>query len=276
MSGGHEVATVEVNGGRLEYELAGAGPAVAFLHPGLWDRRAWDDQFDVFAERHRVVRHDARGYGRSSRPEPGRPYSHVEDLGAVLDAAGIDRAALVGCSMGGGTALHFALVHPDRVTALVLVASGFDGFEGTPEEEERWNAEWSGLESEIAAATEAGELERAQDLRLRLWAPLGTDDPRGRRIREIAFDNLHEIEMDEGGARGIDPPAIDRLEEVSAPTLVLPADHDPPWLPRMAEVLADRIPAARLVRIRDVDHVVNMRKPEEFSRVVLDFLAEVL
>jgi pimeloyl-ACP methyl ester carboxylesterase len=114
MSDGHEVATVEVNGGRLEYELAGAGPAVAFLHPGLWDRRAWDDQFDVFAERHRVVRHDARGYGRSSRPEPGRPYSHVEDLGAVLDAAGIDRAALVGCSMGGGTALHFALVHPDR------------------------------------------------------------------------------------------------------------------------------------------------------------------
>jgi 3-oxoadipate enol-lactonase len=271
-----EVATVEVNGGRLEYELAGAGRAVAFLHPGLWDRRTWDDQVDVFAERYRVVRHDARGYGRSSRPEPGRPYSHVEDLEAVLDSAGIERAALVGCSMGGETALGFALTYPDRVSALVLVASGFDGFEGTPEEEARWTADWSALDAEIAAAIESGELERAQDRRLQLWAPLGTDDPRGRRIREIAFDNLHEITMDERGARGIEPPASERLEEVSAPTLVLPADHDPPWHPRMAEVLAERIPDARLVRIPDVDHVVNVRKPGEFNGVVLDFLAEVL
>lgn len=268
---------VEVNGGTLEYDVAGEGPAaVVFEHPGLWDRRAWDDQFDVFAPSYRVVRFDARGYGRSSRPEPGRPYSHVDDLAAVMDAAGVDRAALVGCSMGGGTALNFALTHPDRVAALVLAASGLDDFEGTPEEEERWDAEWSDLEGQIAAARESGELERAQDLRLRMWAPLGTDDPRGRRIRDIAFDNLHEITMDESGAQGIEPGAIERLEEVSAPTLVLPADHDPPWHLRMAEVLASRIPSARLVRIADSDHVVNMRQPAEFNRVVLEFLGEVL
>lgn len=271
-----EITQVDVHGGRLEAEIAGEGPAVVFLHPGLWDRRAWDEQFDAFAATFRVLRYDARGYGRSSRPESGVPYSHVEDLAAVMDAAEVGRAALVGCSMGGGTALNFALTHPERVSALVLVASGFDGFEGTPEEEERWTEDWSDLEEEIATATRAGELERAQDLRLRLWAPLGTGDPRGRRIREIAFDNLHEITMDESGARGIEPGAIERLEEVSAPTLVLPADRDPPWLPRMAEVLASRIPNARLVRIPDVDHVVNMRKPAEFNRVVLDFLAEAL
>lgn len=271
-----ETASVDDEGGSLEYEVAGTGPAVVFLHPGLWDRRAWDEQFDAFAGTYRVVRYDARGYGRSSRPEPGVAYSHVEDLAAVMDAAAVDRAALVGCSMGGGTALNFALTYPDRVSALVLVASGFDGFEGTPEEEERWTADWSGLEEEIANAIEAGELERAQDLRLRLWVPLGTDDPRGRRIREIAFDNLHVITMDESGAQGIEPRAVERLEEVSAPTLVLPADHDPPWEPRMAEVLASRIPDARLVRIPDVDHVVNMRKPEAFNRAVLDFLAEAL
>jgi 3-oxoadipate enol-lactonase len=275
MSGAREIGTVEVDGGRLEYEVAGAGPAVAFLHPGLWDRRTWDDQFDVFAERFRVLRHDARGYGRSSRPVPGASYSHVEDLSAVLDAAEVDRVALVGCSMGGMTALDFALTHRARVWALVLVASGFDGFEGTPEEEARWTADWSALDEEIRAAVDAGDLERAQDARLRLWAPLGTDDPQGRRIRQIAFDNLHEITMDESGARGIEPRAIERLEDVAAPTLVLPADHDPPWEPRMAEVLAERIPNARLERIPDVDHVVNVRKPAEFNRVVLEFLADV-
>ncbi len=266
---------VEVNGGRLEFDVAGDGPAVAFLHPGLWDRRTWDEQFGGFSRLYRVVRLDARGYGRSSRPEPGRPYSHVDDLAAVLDAAGVDRAALVGCSMGGTTALDFALVHPDRVWALVLVASGFAGFEGTPEEEARWEADWSALDRDIEAAIAAGKLERAQDLRLTMWAPLGTEDAAGRRIREIAFDNLHELTMDESGARGIDPEAGRRLEDVAAPTLVLPAEHDPPWHARMAEELAARIPNARLVRIPGTDHVLNVRRAAEFDDAVLAFLGEV-
>ncbi|MEX2204105.1 MAG: alpha/beta fold hydrolase [Actinomycetota bacterium] len=97
-----DTGDVEINGGRLEFDVAGDGPPVVFLHPGLWDRRTWDDQFGLFSKTYRVVRYDARGYGRSSRPEPGYPYSHVEDLAAVMDAAPVDRAALVGCSMGGG------------------------------------------------------------------------------------------------------------------------------------------------------------------------------
>jgi pimeloyl-ACP methyl ester carboxylesterase len=266
---------VEVDGGRLEFDVAGDGPAVALLHPGLWDRRTWDAQVGIFAREYLVVRFDARGYGRSSRLEPGRQFSRVDDLAAVLDAAGVERAALVGCSMGGNTALDFALVYPDRVWALVLVSSGFDGFEGTAEEEARWDAEWAGLDRDIRAAIEAGELERAQELRLTMWAPLGTDDPRGRRIRDLAFDNLHELTMDESGARAIDPPAGTRLEEVAAPTLVLPAEHDPPWQRRMAEELAARIPNARLVRIPGTDHVANVRRSAEFDDAVLAFLAEV-
>lgn len=271
-----ETAVVAVNGGRLEYDAAGEGPAMVLLHPGLWDRRTWDDQFGIFAKTYRVVRYDARGYGRSSRPEPGRPYSHVEDLLALLDANRIDRVALVGCSMGGGIELDFTLAHPERVSALVLAAPGLSGFEGTPEEEAEWQSEWGELDREIEEAIAAGELERAQDLRLRIWAPLGTEDDAGRRIREIAFDNLHEITMDESAAVTLDPPAIERLEEIAVPALVLPADRDPPWHVRICEVVAARIPGARLVRIPDTDHVVNMRKPAEFNRVVLEFLGEVI
>lgn len=271
-----ETGIVEVNGGRLEFDVAGQGPPIVLLHPGLWDRRTWDDQFGLFAKTHRVVRLDARGYGRSSRPEPGHPYSDVDDLAAVMDAAGVARAALVGCSMGGGTAIDFALAHPERVAALVLAAPGLAGFDGTPDEEAAWQVEWGELDRAIDEAIAAGELERAEDLRLRIWAPLGTDDAAGRRIREIAFDNLHEITMDESGATTLDPPAIERLEDIEAPTLVLPAEHDPPWHGRICEVLAARIPHARMVRITGTDHVVNMRQPAEFNRVVLEFLGEVL
>jgi len=265
---------VEADGARLYVEEAGQGPAVVFLHPGLWDSRTWDDQFGSFSEWYHVVRFDARGFGRSSRREDGAVYSLVGDLLAVLDAAEIERAALVGCSMGGGTALDCALVAPDRVAALVLAASALGGFEdGTPEEE-AWFAERMGP---VRVAIEEGDLERAQDLRVRtMWALLGTDDARGARIRQIALDNRDEIVQDESGEVEVEPPAFERLEEILAPTLVLPADHDPPWTPRVSRMLADRIPNARLVQIPDVDHVVNMRNPAEFDAAVLTFLGEVL
>ena len=265
---------VDVEDGRLWFETAGDGPSVVFLHPGLWDSRTWDDQFGVFSETYRVVRYDARGFGRSSRREDGAAYSLVGDLLAVLDATATERAALVGCSMGGGTALDCALAAPDRVAALVLATSALGGFEdGTPQEE-AWSAEKMAL---VRAAIQAGDLERAQDLRVRtMWALLGTDDERGARIRQIALDNRDEIAQDESGEVELEPPAFVRLEEIRAPTLVLPADHDPPWTPRVSRMLADRIPDARLVQIPDVDHVVNMRKPDEFNAVVLGFLHEVL
>ncbi len=265
--------TVDLDGGTLSYETAGEGPPVVLIHPGLWDRRTWDDQFGVFANEHLVVRYDVRGYGRSSRPEPGRPYSHVRDLAAVMDAVGMDRAALVGCSMGGASAIDFALVHPERTTALVLASPGITGgLEATPEEE----AWWEEREAPIEAATLAGKLERAQELRLTIWAPLGTDDDAGRRIRDIAFDNIHEFTMDESGAERLDPPAIERLGEIAAPTLVIHAARDVPDQARLTDLLASRIPGARKVVIEDADHVVNMRKPAEFNQIVLAFLGGVV
>jgi len=123
---------------------------------------------------------------------------------------------------------------------------------------------------------EAGDMERAERARLRIWAPLGTENEAGRRITEIAFDNIHEMTMDESARRDISPPAIERLEQIKAPTLVLPADKDPLVLRRLSAILADRIPDARLVQIPETDHVVNMRRPAEFNRIVLGFLGEVL
>jgi pimeloyl-ACP methyl ester carboxylesterase len=268
---------VEVEAGRLYVEEAGSGDAVVFLHPGLWDSRTWDPQFASFAERYRVLRLDARGYGRSSRPAPGVPYSHARDLLAVFDDAGIERAALVGCSMGGSTAIDFTLVHPDRVTALVLAAAGPSGFEGTPEQEAAWEEWWTARDAPVDAAVDAGDLERAQDLRLStMWAQLGTDDEGGKKIRDIAFDNLHELTMDESAQVRLDPPAFERLGEIAVPTLVLPADHDPPEMEPIAVAVAERIPNATLVRIPDTDHVINLRRPDEFDRVVLGFLADAL
>jgi pimeloyl-ACP methyl ester carboxylesterase len=267
-----ESGFVDVDGGRLWYEVGGDGPAVVLVHAGLWDSRAWDAQYEAFSERYRVLRYDVRGYGRSSRPEPGVPYSHVRDLAAVLDGAGIGRAALVGNSLGGGIVLDFALTHPARTAALVLVASALGGMEDTPEDEAWWEARWPPLRD----AVEAGDLERARRLQMEFWAPVGIDDEIGRRIFEISLDNAHELTMDESGAEQLDPPAIARLAEISAPTLILPADRDPPFMARANAILATEIPTARAVHLPNVDHVIAMRAPEAFNEAVLAFLDEVV
>lgn len=267
-----EGGLAEVDGGTLAWEAAGEGPGVVLLHPGLWDSRVWDEQVGVFSRTYRVLRYDVRGYGRSSRPEPGRPYSHADDLAAVMDAAGLDRAALVGNSMGGRIAIDSALTHPERVTALVLAATSVAGFEETKEEQERYED----LEHEIERAAEAGDAERAMELELSVWATaLGTEDLAGARIRQIAFDNLHVITMDESGAARLDD-AFARLPEIRVPTLVLTADHDPPVFGRLGSEVAERIPNARLVELAACDHVMPLRRPGAFNSVVLGFLGEVL
>jgi 3-oxoadipate enol-lactonase len=258
------------DGGHLHFEIAGKGPAVTLIHPGLWDMRTWDREFPRLVDAgYRVLRYDVRGYGKSSRPEPGTTYSHARDLDALLEAVEVTQTAVVGCSMGGGIGLDYALEHPAKVWALVPVATGLGGFEAT-EEEEEW---WAQRDGPIEAAIEAGDLERAQELRLEIWAPLGTSDARGAKIRQIAFDNIHEIVMDESGEEQLDPPAAHRLTEIDVPTLILEAEQDPPDMRRLAEFLVREIIGSRKVVVEGADHVVNMRQPERFEELVLDFLA---
>jgi pimeloyl-ACP methyl ester carboxylesterase len=257
------------DGGHLRYDERGEGTAVVLLHPGLWDRRTWDPQMETFpAAGFRTIRYDARGYGESSRLT-GEPYSHARDLLALLDALDVPLAALVGCSMGGGTEIDFVLEHPERVWALVPVAAGLGGFEALQEEDD-W---WEEASAPIDAAIQAGEIERAEELRLRIWAPLGTDDEAGSAIRRIAFDNIHEVTMDESAAEELDPPAAHRLGEIDVPTLVIEAEHDPPFARRISDIIARGILGARKVVI-DADHVVNLRNPEAFDAAVIPFLVE--
>ena len=259
------------DGARLAYDDVGAGSPVVFLHPGLWDRRTWDDQMASFpAAGFRSIRYDQRGFGASSRLA-GEPYSNVRDLVALLDALGLAQVALVGCSMGGAIAIDTTLEHPDRVWALVAAASALGGAESLPEED-AWYAD---IVAPIDEAIEAGELERARLLELELlWAPLGIDDGAGRRIRDIAFDNLHELTMDESLAEQLDPPASHRLHEIDLPTLVVKADHDPPDMRRLSDLIAAGVVDAREVLIEDADHVVNVRQPQRFDAAVIPFLQD--
>jgi len=118
----------------LHHEVAGEGPAVVFVHAGICDSGMWDHQWQSLASGRRLLRYDMRGYGRS--PLPPEPYSSARDLLDVMDAAGIERAALVAVSLGGRVALEVALVEPARVSGLVVVGSGLPGHDWSPQARE--------------------------------------------------------------------------------------------------------------------------------------------
>jgi pimeloyl-ACP methyl ester carboxylesterase len=116
-----ETGMAEVNGARIYYEVAGEGEPLVLVHAGIADSRMWEGQLPAFADRYRVIRHDMRGFGMTAMVEG--PFSHHEDLRALLDSLDVERAHLVGCSMGGGAVLDFALEYPQSIGNLVLVGS---------------------------------------------------------------------------------------------------------------------------------------------------------
>ena len=231
----------------------------------------WDPQFTAFAREHRVIRYDARGFGRSERPDA--EYAFWEDLRAVLDALTVERASLVGLSLGGRTALDFVLAYPERVTSLVLVNPGISGYQ------------FSGLDrylSDLRTASERDDVAAFVDIQLRMWVDgpereASDVDPRFREtMRRITAE-----QAERNRARGNSPSfrelnAVARLSEIRTPTLIVEAALDQPDIHAICALLEREVPGARRVVIDGAAHLVNLERPAEFGAAVLPFLASVV
>lgn len=262
----------------LHYEVAGDGAGVVLLHSTACDSGMWDAEFAALSERYCVLRFDYRGFGRSAFP-PG-PFSAVDDLRELLDRVGMERAALVGLSAGAVLALNFTLTYPERVRGIVLAAPGIGGMEWSDEIRTTFFEEEDAL-------LKANDLDAAVELNLRVWVDgphRGADevDPAVRRrvseMKRNAFEVLiaaYERDDPPGPMRLIEPPAIERLEEVAVPTLVIVGDADMKDVLERADVLAARVPNARKVVLPGVAHMINLERPQEFGILVLDFLADL-
>lgn len=254
---------VEAGGPRLWYEDAGAGSAVVLLHEGVTDSRAWRRVVPLLAVRHRVLALDRRGYGRSERL--AGPYAPGDDVVRLLDAAGVERASLVGGSQGGNVALAAALEHPERVDRLVVVASRAwgppDTLDAPPELEARWDD-----------AVARGDLDAMAEVDLELWAPLGADAE----LRAIFRENAAASYAEDAEELLVypEPPVAERLGDVRVPVLVVTGGRDHPAFEVAADALVAGLPRARRARIPEADHVVAWRQPDELARLVLDFLAD--
>jgi pimeloyl-ACP methyl ester carboxylesterase len=254
--------SVEVNGARLWYDDSGEGPAVLLLHGGLGDSELWEPVSPFLADRFRAIRTDLRFFGRSTGP--AIPWSEIDDVTGVLDALGVERAALVGLSMGGRIAVDVALAHPERVTALALVAPGLGGHDGRAYTDE--------MAARFEGAEAAGDFETMLAVELEPWAPLGIDE----RIRRLWHSTPDANPLPDG----VEPlpvpgaPARERLGELVVPVLVVTAAHDPAGFREIGPLIAAEAQNARHVEL-DSDHYVTLREPELVAQTLRDFLGDV-
>lgn len=249
----------------------------------------WDAQFRELAGNHRVVRYDWRGYGESD--DAAGEYSHHRDLLALLDALDIEKAVLVGCSMGGAYALDVALAAPERVAGLVLICSGLSGYRW-PDSLTTYVAEQvrSVVPADRLAAYDRrdGFPVRERDVqamagahaRFLVAGPRRDPSSVDPGVWRAALTMLEEVfrRLWSGPPAtevAADPPAADRLGEVSAPTLVVRGMADPPEMRDLSATLASTIPGAQRVDLADTGHLPPLERPAELTGALRDFLSRL-
>ncbi len=260
--------TVTTDQTPLAYDEAGSGHPLLLVHAGIANRHMWDPVWERLAARFRVIRPDLRGFGES--PAATEPFTNWHDLARLLRALDAVPAHVIGVSSGGSASLDLALAEPYKVDRLVLVAPGLAGWEWA----DRLKADWEAEE----AAWQRGDLDEVAWSTVRTWVdgPIrGGEAPA--ELRQAVFDMYRpalELQKVEGAVDGdaLEPSSAGRLGEVGAPTLVVVGELDQPDMMEVGVHLAASIPHARLVRMPGVSHLPPMEAPEEFLRIVMEFL----
>jgi len=263
-------STITITGTPLCYTVEGDGPALVLIHGGLGDLHMWDDQMQRFAQEFRVVRFDLPGMGYS--PLPTGPYSEPQHILFLLQALGLDHAHVLGLSYGGRVALDFALTYPSHVDSLILSDAALEGWP--------YSEDLQGRIAEIDRAAEDRGVDDAVELELQLW--LHGTRPSGERVAGDVWERLRamnkhnwDVQSEDGEPASLEPPAIERLSEISVPTLVMVGEYDTSDNLQIADLLHQRIGGARRVTIPQAAHHPNLEQADLFSDTVLAFLRDV-
>jgi pimeloyl-ACP methyl ester carboxylesterase len=265
-----ELGSIQVDGAVLQYEVEGNGPAVVLLHGWAHNLESWHFLFPVLAENYTTIRLNRRGFSTST----GHPDTSLDPLDVLelLDSLGIQRAVMIGHSQGADSALRFALAFPDRLTGLVLFGSGPPSGFGLP---------WNGPDR-----PPAGYMRVAREEGMEAWASLWDGHPisdgfvEGTEGADIGFAMVAEYDgrdlLDpQPSANATPPPEIERLGEITIPTLVISGELEMPYFQIAGDVLAYGIQTANRVIVEGGGHSVHLQQPDRFNREIVQFLSTI-
>jgi len=265
------------DGVKLWYEETGAGVPVVFVHEFAADHRSWEGQMRHFGQRYRAITWGARGYPPSDVPEKPSSYSQTraaDDIKSILDHLGIDKAHIVGLSMGGFATLHFGFRHPAR--ALSLVVSGV-GYGAEKQEQAKFKGEAAIVAKSLLGEGMAAFAERYAYGPTRVQ--FENKDPRGflQFKKELAEHSALCSANTQIGVQGERPSLydlVDQMRALTVPTLILHGDEDWPCL-APGILMKREIPSAALSVMPNCGHTINLEEPDEFNAIVGRFIAQV-
>jgi pimeloyl-ACP methyl ester carboxylesterase len=253
-------AFVSVEGGRVWYQTCGTGQKnMVLIHDGTLHSATWDDVWPIFCKNFHVVRYDRRGYGRS--PASTVPYSKVDDLAAVMHAAEMEHAVVVGASAGGGIATDFTLAHPDAVDRLVLVGPSISGL--------RYSQYFYQRLAKGSPYFFKGDFEGL----LRSWGYAFAPGHDAALKRAAALLKANPQDLKHSDMARPAPTALPLLSTIKVPTLVLVGEDDVADNQGQASVVEALIPHAYRVIVSDAGHLIFMEHPDVFTRLIEQFVA---
>lgn len=262
-----------INGVDLYYEVSGQGEAVVFLHGYTGSTRDWANQIPVLSPRYRVVTVDHRGHGKSAAPSREEDYSVKilsDDVYGLLNLLGIRKCCLAGHSLGGFTALQFAIEHQDMLAGLVLVDTSSGQFARDPH--------YAQLRQKL------DELARTEGLQAAFEYDATHNPMRIERfkkhpeLREISRQRVMQTSVDGyiymSRAIGRWQPLTRRLSEIRVPTLIFWGDEDTPF-EEPSRIMNKGIPDSELVTVKGVGHNPHEEAPDVFNDALLKFLGRL-
>ncbi|HTH26350.1 MAG TPA: alpha/beta fold hydrolase [Vicinamibacterales bacterium] len=242
----------------IAYDVQGSGPFLVLLTGSNLDRRMWNREAEWLSKTYTVVRYDLRAHGESDTATT--EFTHLNDLAGVLDALKIEKATLIGLSAGAFIALDAALDLPNRVERIVLAGPGVSGYTGKNP---------PSFPPEMFAAIQAKEYRKVSEILLK--SPVFAVAPESQPlVRQMVTENERLWTVDRALMK-LQPPTYGRLDQVKVPTLVIVGENDI-YQRDHAEVIAAKVPGARLVVVPGGTHIVNMSSPKEFEAAVRAFL----
>jgi len=265
------------DGIRLHYEETSSGTPVIFVHEFAGDHRAWEMQLRHFGQRYRAISYAARGYPPSDVPEDVAKYSQAraaDDIASVLDHLGVDKAHVVGLSMGGFATLHFGFRHPQRALSLCVAGCGYGAEKGQRDK----------FRAEVAAVAEFLDKNGIEAFAAKYaYGPTRVQfenkNPRGfeefrRQLAEHSATGARNTQLGVQGERPSLYDLEDQMKALAVPTLILTGDEDWPCL-QPALLMKQLIPSAALSVMPNCGHTINLEDPDQFNRLVGDFVAQV-
>jgi pimeloyl-ACP methyl ester carboxylesterase len=260
------------DGTRLYYEEAGSGAPLIFIHEFAGDHRSWEPQMRHFSRTFRCITYAARGFPPSDIPEDGERYSQADardDVVAVLDHLKIERAHVVGLSMGGFAALHVGITYPRRARSLVIAGCGYGA---EPDKKEKFRAECEAA----AASFETNWKQAAEKYALGpTRVQFQNKDPRGwaEFAQQLAEHSPQGQALTMRGVQMRRPSLYELVEDmrkIDVPALIVTGDEDDPCL-EPALLMKRSISTAGLVVLPRAGHTINIEDPEPFNRALFEF-----